>query len=1576
MQRVSTTHLFGLLILLLLFSGCDDILYKESSAKINTSENVESSEDNSTSIALVNGRFLDDYVQGLDYSCSSGESNTTTEEGYFTCPEGENVTFYLSSVPFGMLLIENKTVTPYSFFDGNITAAVNLARLLQTLDDNTTEDRININKTLEALLPDDLNFTSDTFESDVQEALNIELIDYDTAHKAMNDALSLAGESIPESAIIVDINVTEEINTSIEINSSVENIAPIINNSEIVNIAENQRSVLSVDAFDENSDTLIYALSGNDSTYFLLDEESGVLTLKTNADYELKSTYAITLNVSDGDLNASQDIVVTVINSEETPLLSYANMSVNENQAAGAKVGTLTVLSQGDDEVSSFSLNGVGSENFRIDTLGEITTRVSFDAEEVSFYSLKAFATNSVGDGEEVDVNVTINSLPDVLPTLVSTTLSVLENTKSADSIGSLTISNSGDTPISKIVLSGDGSSNFFANANGVVGVGASASLDYENIQEYNLQAIATNSAGESNRIDLKIYVNNVIDEKAIIADSIGSIDENATVGEFVALMNVTYAGDSNGSFTLKGEGSELFVISDDGRVTLKESGSLDYETITSYKLDVIMKNEAGESNSAQLSITVNNVAEVPILEASNLSVFENKIAGDRVGEISILYGADSEITDLNLSGDGSENFSVDTHGVITLSPIASLDFESQNSYYLTAIAVNNAGASKSVDVNISIQDYLFNPFQIAKLTSSMREPGDMFGSSVAVSGDYILVGSPYEDVDGIVSAGAAYLFKKSSDGEIAKIAKISASDAEVNDNFGFSLDIDGENILIGAPNEDESGENSGAIYLYKLDENDSVVEIEKVLSSNANDGDNFGASVALDGSYFIVGAHKEDTTLEDSGSIYAFKLENGLSSEIGMVKSDDIQSGENFGRSIGLRGGYFIVGAPKRDTRATEAGRAYLFSIDENDTVSQVAFIEADDGEEYDNFGMSTSIDGDYIAIGSPMDDVEASNAGSVYVYRISDDETLVQVSKLTSTNPQSGESFGSSVSINNRYLAVGSYKNDAAGVDSGKAYAYQIDADESVTLVSIFAPSDETQNSMFGNAIAIDGDNIAVGAFNDSEGGSAYLFDSEPVEKIYVYNKDESFVNLDEGVIANLFSIDAKSPNGDLHYMVEGLDGDNFMMNGTIVQNIAPFDYENPFDVGGDNSYSASLLITDPLNVSGSVNLNVNIMDKHYLQVAKAYANDSQADARFANAVALSQEYIALGMPYDDANGVNSGSVYIFKREAGGVKQIAKIQADDGTDNDLFGSSIAMDGEYILIGASKNDALAKDAGSAYIFKINGDESVSQVAKVLPSDGAEDDLFGDAVAISGRYFIVGSPNDDSQSGSVYAYKILDDGSVEEVQKIRADDAQDGDGFGSSLDIDANYIVVGAKNEDENGIDSGSAYLFKIGEDDTLAQMAKIVASNGSASDLFGASVSISAERIVVGAKGEDSFAIDAGLAYLFKIREDDSVEEIASLRASNASASDNFGACVSIQNSRIFIGSSGREGSRSTYVYQVNDDETVMELQKISSDALDDGFGSSLALRDGLIVIGADGDDSLKEDSGAFWVFEEDINQ
>ena len=270
-------------------------------------------------------------------------------------------------------------------------------------------------------------------------------------------------------------------------------------------------------------------------------------------------------------------------------------------------------------------------------------------------------------------------------------------------------------------------------------------------------------------------------------------------------------------------------------------------------------------------------------------------------------------------------------------------------------------------------------------------------------------------------------------------------------------------------------------------------------------------------------------------------------------------------------------------------------------------------------------------------------------------------------------------------------------------------------------------------------------------------------------------------------------------------------------------------------------------------------------WIQQSKLTASDGAAEDYFGISVSISGDYAVVGARCDDDHGGNSGSAYIFKYNGISWIQQSKLTASDGAANDYFGSSLSIGGDYIIVGTYDDD-MGIDSGSAYIFKRDGTTWIQQ-QKLLASDGFEGDWFGSSVAISGDYALVGARYDDVNLiciGSAYIFR-RDGTTWIQQQKLLASDGLAYDYFGNSVGISGDYAIVGTSQASTHG----SAYIFKYNGSAWIEQT-KLIASDGANEDYFGVAVSISGNSVIAGANGDDDKGSYSGSAYLFGFSPDE----------------------------------------------------------------------------------------------------------
>ncbi|MDQ3013064.1 MAG: FG-GAP repeat protein, partial [Acidobacteriota bacterium] len=320
---------------------------------------------------------------------------------------------------------------------------------------------------------------------------------------------------------------------------------------------------------------------------------------------------------------------------------------------------------------------------------------------------------------------------------------------------------------------------------------------------------------------------------------------------------------------------------------------------------------------------------------------------------------------------------------------------------------------------------------EVKKLTASDGAANDGFGYSVALSGDTALIGA-YGDNS---QNGAAYVFKRNQGGADVwgEVKKLTASDGGANDYLGYSVAISGDTAIVGAWGDDGQ---KGSSYMFASDCN--WAEKHKPVASDGVANDQFGYSVGISGDTVIVGAYQDDS---GKGSAYIFERNKGGADLWGEVKKlialDGIGNAQ-FGRSVAISGDTVIAGAWGDDGGK---GSAYIFERNKGgaDFWGEVKKLTASDGEEGDLFGISVAISGDTAIAGAFNDDVGINrDQGSAYLFARNQGgaDLWGQIKKLVASDGATNAAFGRSVAISGDIVIVVSPNDDS---QKGSAYIFE---------------------------------------------------------------------------------------------------------------------------------------------------------------------------------------------------------------------------------------------------------------------------------------------------------------------------------------------------------------------------------------------------------------------------------------------------------------------------------------------------------------------------------------------------------
>ena len=388
----------------------------------------------------------------------------------------------------------------------------------------------------------------------------------------------------------------------------------------------------------------------------------------------------------------------------------------------------------------------------------------------------------------------------------------------------------------------------------------------------------------------------------------------------------------------------------------------------------------------------------------------------------------------------------------------------------------------------------------------------------------------------------------------------------------------------------------------------------------------------------------------------------------------------------------------------------------------------------------------------------LDCDNNGTLDSCELMDGPVEETTTMLLAGDGQPGDEFGYSISISGDRALIGALADDDNAFNAGAAYVFSLEGDEWIEEAKLIASDGETTDE-FGFSVSIFGDVAVIGADDD---------DNE---------------------------------------------------NGTNAGSVYVFRFDS----------------------------------SEWIEEAKLIASDGESQEHFGSSVSISEETIIVGADHNGGNGVRSGAAYIYRFDGSQWAEEAKLLSNDGTVNDYFGHSVSISGDTAVIGALGDDDYGSDSGSAYIYRFDGSAWMQEL-KLLANDAGYGDLFGKSVAISGNTVLIGAPKNDGQGGDCVpctdagtAYIFQFDGINWNflVQLFTFGSNGGNYNFGSAVSIEEDSLVIGAPGYNIGGGWLGAAFKFEF-DGEAWVENQILLANNGEASDYFGSKVSISGNKSLV----------------------------------------------------------------------------------------------------------------------------------
>ncbi len=616
---------------------------------------------------------------------------------------------------------------------------------------------------------------------------------------------------------------------------------------------------------------------------------------------------------------------------------------------------------------------------------------------------------------------------------------------------------------------------------------------------------------------------------------------------------------------------------------------------------------------------------------------------------------------------------------------------------------------------------------QQVKLTADDGAPGDLFGISVSISGNSVIVGA-----HGKASLqGAAYAFNRSGS-TWTQEATLTASDRAPGDAFGFSVSLDGDKAAIGA-----FGKNGGqgAAYVFTRSSGDWMQEA-KLGGLNVRFDSQFGNSISLSGETVVVG-----TKLKSAfpGSAYVFVRSGTTWNQQAKLDSPFDSDNNGFGLSVAVSGDTIVCSEP---FDSQHFGEAWVFTRSGTTWTPQPK-LTASDGAASDAFGSAVALQGDVALVASSA---KAGGKGAAYAF-FRTGGAWNQVAILNGSPASTGDAFGSALAINGDTAIVGASGKNAS---QGAAYIFVRKGANWIQQAN-FTAEDATPGNLFGFSVALSGDTALVGAYAKSGlQGAAYVF----VRSGETWSQQAKLVPSD-------------IVNNDLLGISVAVDGDTAIVsaNGKNSGQGAAYVFVR---TGSTWTQQAKLTASDPANSdffgrSSALKADTALIAANgkngfqgaayvfvrsgtiWSQQAKLTAGDPAANDNFGFSLGLDSDTALVGA-YNKNN--SQGAAYVFSRSGNNWTQQAKLTLPGGA-RDVFAFSAALDGDIAAIGASGRSGH----GAIEIFLRSGSAWTQQFEFTAPAP-ASGDAFGNSVALFKGTVLAGASAKNAQLGEAYLFPM------------------------------------------------------------------------------------------------------------------------------------------------------------------------------------------------------------------------------
>ena len=770
-----------------------------------------------------------------------------------------------------------------------------------------------------------------------------------------------------------------------------------------------------------------------------------------------------------------------------------------------------------------------------------------------------------------------------------------------------------------------------------------------------------------------------------------------------------------------------------------------------------------------------------------------------------------------------------------------------------------------------------------------------------------------------------------------------------------YAVAVDGNLTVIGVPADNTGAQNSGVVRVY-----DSTTGSLLHTLSNPSPAasSNFGRSVAISGTRVVVGCPNDDFGIQDAGTAYVFDLSGGSPTvPIATLHNPTPMITDIFGTSVAIAGSRVLIGAPGDRTGGLQSGSAYLYDLLGATPTVPVATLDNPNPAPLASFGYAVALSGTTAVIGS-------QRANRAYVYDFAGTTPATPVVSLDYPTPQPIDAFGSSVAISGHHIVVGAPGKSAGTSEAGSAYYYDLSSGTPGQPAAIWSNPSPVTDGHFGRSVALDGVRAAIGTAPDN-----LTFQGQPVSSnlrgtVFLY----SFTSNNPDLV-----LDNPQPAGAIEFGAAVALSNNRLV--VAAQHADPVDG----DAGTAFFFDLGAGVANQASYAGVIH------------------SASPSLGAFGQSVALSGTRLVVGAPTDDTDGHDVGLAYLnissLSVFEGGSPNIIFgpprpiFHKPSPAPGDQFGAAVAISGTRVVISAPFDDTGALDAGSVYVF----DLQQNLLATIHNPTPDVSEQFGSSVAIDGNLLIIGTPQEGTMggnAGAAYVYDLSSATPTVPIATLFPSFQSAGYRFGCSVAISGLRVVVGASGRHAD-FNIGYAYVFDLTGGQPLGPVALFSNPTLAFGDEFGSAVAISGSRVVVGAHRDASSSPDTGRAFVYDVTGANPNVPVATLTCPNPVTGDEFGCAVAISGDHVLIGARGREryagpiilasDAGAVFCFDLAGNNPTIPQSTLTGPNLinkkDDFFGSAVALDGPLAIVGEPLSDSYGFDRGAAYVFGSSAN-